>query len=411
MILFRNKRITTFLLSALILASTASVRGSLAAGNTPEPSALPEEPTAKTELQAASEGGAGANAAYAAELIRFEQGLTSVTSAAKGTKRSKTQIVDDSFLAAGRAMDTALTLDLTDWHDSLKSLEPTVYDSYAQHAKEFSELSQRVDEAIQLGSAAAMNVLSRDLRGINVPLYANSQQNIQLGWRECAALYYAFGDGMTAVVASAAAPKQLGDVFIGVTLNWPDPSFDEIASAGTRIQLMEARFALTYLNTVYNDDGSVAEVTQYAYPADYLKTVAHPLPGGTIKNGWYDPRSHHTRLHMGTDILARKQTPILSATDGVVLYIGYMPIPGNFVIIRDPSGYEYHYYHMFEISTFVTEGQHVKQGQQIGRVGSTGNSAAYHLHVGVVSPDNRYLNPYDLFVQAGLGPIQPDKAS
>ena len=64
---------------------------------------------------------------------------------------------------------------------------------------------------------------------------------------------------------------------------------------------------------------------------------------------------------------------------------------------------------MFELSTFVTEGQHVKQGQQIGRVGSTGNSAAYHLHVGVISPDNRYLNPYDLFVQAGLGPIQPDE--
>ena len=406
MIVFRKKRIVTFLLSALILASTASVRGSLAAGNTPQPSALPEEPTAKTELQAAAEGGAEASAAFAAELIRFEQGLTSATSASKETKRSKSQIVDDSFLAAGRAVQAALTLDLTDWRDSLKPFEPMVYDSYAQRAKNFSALAQRVNEAIQLGSAAAMNVLSRDFRGINVPLFANGQQNVQLNWRECAALYYAFGDGMTAIVAKAAAPKRLGDVFIGVTLNWPDPSFDEIASAGTREQLMEARFALTYLNTVYNDDGSVAEVAQYTYPADYLKTVAHPLPGGKIKNGWYDPRSRHTRLHMGTDILARKQTPILSATDGVVLYIGYMPIPGNFVIIRDPSGYEYHYYHMFERSTFVTEGQHVKQGQQIGRVGSTGNSAAYHLHVGVISPDNRYRNPYDLFVQAGLGPIQ-----
>ena len=48
----------------------------------------------------------------------------------------------------------------------------------------------------------------------------------------------------------------------------------------------------------------------------------------------------------------------------------------------------------------------VKQGQQIGRVGSTGNSVAYHLHVGLVSPDGVYLNPYDLFTQAGIGPIQ-----
>ncbi|MEN6419571.1 MAG: hypothetical protein ABFC73_11705 [Clostridiaceae bacterium] len=117
MIVFRKKRIVTFLLSALILASTASVRGSLAAGNTPDPSALPEEPTAKTELQAAAEGGAEASAAFAAELIRFEQGLTSATSASKETKRSKSQIVDDSFLAAGRAVQGALTLDLSDWLD------------------------------------------------------------------------------------------------------------------------------------------------------------------------------------------------------------------------------------------------------------------------------------------------------
>jgi murein DD-endopeptidase MepM/ murein hydrolase activator NlpD len=85
-----------------------------------------------------------------------------------------------------------------------------------------------------------------------------------------------------------------------------------------------------------------------------------------------------------------------------------MPIPGNFVIVRDAYGYEYHYYHMYELSTFVTEGQEVKQGQQIGRVGNTGNSDMYHLHVSVVSPDGKYLNPYDLFAQAGLGPLMTD---
>jgi murein DD-endopeptidase MepM/ murein hydrolase activator NlpD len=52
----------------------------------------------------------------------------------------------------------------------------------------------------------------------------------------------------------------------------------------------------------------------------------------------------------------------------------------------------------------------VKQGQQIGRVGSTGNSVAYHLHLGIVSPEGVYLNPYDLFVQAGIGPIQEDSS-
>ena len=163
--------------------------------------------------------------------------------------------------------------------------------------------------------------------------------------------------------------------------------------------------ALYYLNTVYMDDGSVAPVAVYRFSKEYLATVAHPVPGGTIKNGWYDPRSHRTRLHTGTDIRVASKTPILAVTDGVVLHIGYLPIPGNYVIIRDPYGYEYHYYHMYELSTFVQVGDHVKQGQQIGRVGSTGNSVAYHLHLGLVSPEGVYLNPYDLFTQAGIGPI------
>ena len=143
----------------------------------------------------------------------------------------------------------------------------------------------------------------------------------------------------------------------------------------------------------------------YQFPQEYLKTIIHPVKGGEIKNGWYDPRSHRTRLHMGTDIKMRAKTPILSMTDGVVLYIGYLPIPGNYVIIQDPYGYVYHYYHMFVMTTSIKEGDKVKQGEQIGIVGSTGNSVAYHLHLGIVTPEGKYVNPYDLFVQAGIGPI------
>jgi murein DD-endopeptidase MepM/ murein hydrolase activator NlpD len=95
-------------------------------------------------------------------------------------------------------------------------------------------------------------------------------------------------------------------------------------------------------------------------------------------------------------------------TDGVVQYIGYLPIPGYYVIIEDPYGFVYHYYHLFEMTTFVEEGDKVRQGQQIGLVGSTGNSAAYHLHLGLVTPEGKYVNAYDLFVQAGIGPILPD---
>ena len=376
---------------------------------TPVPESGEDASAAQILRGAVAEYGSGspaATAAYAAEMLRFEAGMVSETS--HSGQKSRSRRADDAFLAAGRAAATALAFDWGAFQTSLEPFEAGVYDSYAQHAAAFSLLAEQLGTALQNASSAAVSVLSRELRALNVPLTAGGQPEIALDWRTCAALYYAYGADMTAVLGKAVSPLESGDMLKGMTLSWADASFDSIAAYGTREQFFEARFALAYLKTVYNDDGSVAPVGYVTYPEEYLKTVAHPLPGGIIKNGWYDPRSHRTRVHTGTDILGKAKTPILAATDGTVLYIGYMPIPGNFVIIRDPYGYEYHYYHMFELSTYVEEGQRVKQGDVIGRVGSTGNSAAYHLHVSVVAPDGRYVNPYDLFAQAGLSPIKAD---
>jgi len=84
-----------------------------------------------------------------------------------------------------------------------------------------------------------------------------------------------------------------------------------------------------------------------------------------------------------------------------------MDIPGNFVVVRDRYGFDYHYYHMVEESKEVVEGQIVKQGDVIGLVGNTGNSASDHLHLAVISPEDTYINPYDMFLEAGIGPIKP----
>ena len=403
-----QKKIMSVLLSMLLLASTASVRGSLAddgasrqnATDTSKPTMILE--TACEQDQDETD----ASAAYAAEKLRFDAGLIAQTS--HDGELTREQTLTASFEAANRVVQVSLEFDTSEWQESLQPFTATIYDSYAQKADKFMVLADQVNAAIQRASVTCMSVLSRELRQINIPLYTGGAPQTELSWQQCAALYYAFGTDMNDVLAQAVRLKRQGNVYSGITPVWSDPEFDEIASTGTREQLFEARMALAYFKTVYNDDGSVAEVEHYVYPEDYLATVAHPLPGCTIKNGWYDPRSRKTRLHMGTDIRASARTPILSATDGTVLYVGYMPIPGNFVIVVDPYGYEYHYYHMYEISTFVSEGDTVVQGQQIGLVGSTGNSVANHLHLGVVSPDGHYLNPYDLFVQAGIGPIQPD---
>ena len=399
---------TIVMLSVLLLASTASVRSSLAA-QTPAPEATATPNGADAVLQRCCMPASALEtntAAYAAELLRFEAGYISATSQSKQTTQS--QRLYASFSAAERLMKNSMVLDWNAWDATLMDFDPAIYDSYAQNVDAFTSMAASLNGEIQSASAAAVREISRDMREEGIALNAPDPFSTRLNWRECAALYYVFRDDMLTKLTDSFPLDWEGSVLSGVTLRLNNPSFEEIAKKGTHDQLVEAILALDYLNTVYNDDGTTAPIEQHVFSKEYLATVAHPVPGGLIKNGWYDPRSRKTRLHIGTDIKRRAKTPILSATDGVVKYIGFLPVPGNYVIIEDPFGYMYHYYHMFELTTFVKEGDTVKQGQKIGIVGSTGNSVAYHLHLGLVSPEGKYLNPYDLYVQAGIGPILRD---
>lgn len=399
---------TLVLLSVLLAASTASVRFSLAA-ETPAPEETPEPSQATDTLKkacCATIETPAESAAYAAELLRFEAGFISSTSQSKPA--TKSQKLYASFSAAERLMRSCMTLDWSKWNATLVEFDPTIYDSYAQNVKAFSTLAKSLNDQIQTVSAAAVREISLDLRAEGIALINADPFTTRLSWRECAALYYVFSDDMLSKLADSFPLEWEGSVVSGVSIRRQNPTFDDIILNGTHDEQVEAILALDYFNTVYNDDGTTAPIEEHVFSKEYLATVAHPVPGGLIKNGWYDPRSRKTRLHVGTDIKRRAKTPILAATDGVVKYIGYLPIPGYYVIIEDPYGFVYHYYHMFELTTFVKEGESVKQGQQIGIVGSTGNSVAYHLHLGLVSPEGKYLNPYDLFVQAGIGPILPD---
>jgi len=398
-------KITIVLLSVLLAASTASIRVSLAASTpAPEPTPEPSEVIAiLTEACTGANTRPGDAAAYAAEKLRWEAGFISSTSL--DSKMTKGQRIRSSFDAAARLMKTSLRPDWTTWKATTKEFDPAVYDSYAQNVASFIALSDTLNRSMQLASADCVRSISRDFRAAEISLDAKGQPQVNLTWRECAALYYIYGEGMTDAIAETLSVQREGNAYKGITITWPNPSFEDLAGIGTHDQLVEGVLALDYFNTVYNDDGSVASLVSYQFPQEYLTTIIHPVKGGQIKDGWYDPRSHKTRLHMGTDIKRRAKTPIVSMTDGVVKYIGYLPIPGYYVMIEDPYGYVYHYYHMYELTKFVKEGDKVTQGQQIGIVGSTGNSVAYHLHLGLVTPEGKYVNPYDLFLQAGIGPI------
>jgi murein DD-endopeptidase MepM/ murein hydrolase activator NlpD len=91
-----------------------------------------------------------------------------------------------------------------------------------------------------------------------------------------------------------------------------------------------------------------------------------------------DPLGRGRRFHSGQDIGAPMGTPIVAATAGTIAYAGWESGYGNYTCIDRGSGFATCYGHQSRI--LVTVGQQVQQGQQIGLVGSTGNSTGPHLH-------------------------------
>ncbi len=125
-----------------------------------------------------------------------------------------------------------------------------------------------------------------------------------------------------------------------------------------------------------------------------------PLPGKTKANitnayGGAGGYSGHT----GADFACGAGTPVFAVKSGVVYkstakknaagkYVSY----GEYIIIDHQDGTMTLYAHMLAGSRAVSAGQTVSQGQQIGQVGSTGNSTGNHLHF-EVWVNGKHTNP------------------
>ncbi|MBM0740570.1 peptidoglycan DD-metalloendopeptidase family protein [Phormidium sp. CLA17] len=96
--------------------------------------------------------------------------------------------------------------------------------------------------------------------------------------------------------------------------------------------------------------------------------------------GWrMHPISGDARFHSGTDLAAPMGTPVLAAYAGQVVLADLLGGYGLAVALDHNKGTAQTLYaHLSEI--FVKSGEVVKQGDVIGRVGSTGNSTGPHLH-------------------------------
>ncbi len=85
------------------------------------------------------------------------------------------------------------------------------------------------------------------------------------------------------------------------------------------------------------------------------------------------------RPHLGIDYAAPAGTPVSSIGEGTVTFAAPKGGFGNFVSVRHSNGYASYYGHLQRFGRGVRPGAHMRQGQVIGYVGSTGLATGPHL--------------------------------
>ncbi|MBD3729041.1 MAG: M23 family metallopeptidase [Sphingomonadales bacterium] len=124
-----------------------------------------------------------------------------------------------------------------------------------------------------------------------------------------------------------------------------------------------------------NGNGGVPTTTSVAVPS--RMPVDH-----TVLTSGYGMRTHPVlggrRAHKGIDLASPIGTPVYATADGVVSRADRFSSYGLFISIEHGASIQTRYAHLSKLA--VASGEHVKKGDIIGYVGTTGRSTGPHLH-------------------------------
>jgi len=139
---------------------------------------------------------------------------------------------------------------------------------------------------------------------------------------------------------------------------------------------------------------------------DKPATLPVPVEGikpRALRDTWGGARSEGRR-HEGIDIFAKRGTPVLSATEGIVVRVGTNRLGGQVVWVMGPGGQRHYYAHLDRYAD-VEAGMRIEPGTVLGYVGDTGNAKGTppHLHYGVYDMGGA-INPYPLLRAEPAGP-------
>lgn len=127
-------------------------------------------------------------------------------------------------------------------------------------------------------------------------------------------------------------------------------------------------------NQFFNAAGRSSEKGFLRFPLHY-KYISSPF-----NLHRFHPLLRIIRPHFGVDLAAPYGTRVHAAGDGIVKYVGYKNGFGNVIKIKHNGSYSTLYGHLEHFAKGLYAGEHVKEGQIIGFVGSSGLATGAHLH-------------------------------
>jgi murein DD-endopeptidase MepM/ murein hydrolase activator NlpD len=175
----------------------------------------------------------------------------------------------------------------------------------------------------------------------------------------------------------------------------PTAAEPEVAVSGEKITVdPKAQPPVTIAEGVTVGPAGLAIPVQGLKPANLSDTYTQARAGGA-------------RTHDAIDIMAAEGTPVISASEGTVEKLFFSQGGGGITLyVRSPDQrWTYYYAHLQGYAPGLAEGQQVKRGQLLGRVGHTGNAnpAGPHLHFAInrMNPGEKWwqgtpINPYPL---------------
>ena len=128
------------------------------------------------------------------------------------------------------------------------------------------------------------------------------------------------------------------------------------------------------------------------------------VPRDRLRDTFDESRAAGLRRHEAIDIMAPRGTPVRAVEDARVAKLFKSVAGGLTIYLADPSEtFTYYYAHLDRYAPGLKEDQHVRRGELIGFVGSTGNASedAPHLHFAIfqMGPERRWwqgepINPF-----------------